>query len=93
MTAGSLGAGSAVTTAAAIAIAAASQAAEATGELLEFARHGPLHANFNFTDEPIEKLAGACKMALEIELASRSLEEAENQLLGALIRFLEGWAG
>ena len=75
------------------AVAAAGQAATATAELLEFAQCGPLGGLHNFNDEPVEKLADACKLTLEIEQAGRKLNEGEGQLLGALVRFLEGWAG
>ncbi|MDC7808825.1 hypothetical protein [Sphingomonas koreensis] len=79
-----------------LALAAAAQANEATAELLGCAREGP-RGSFNspFDVEVIEKLADATKMAIEAGAHAGGLDiDADtNQLLGALIRYLEGWAG
>jgi hypothetical protein len=77
-----------------IALAAASQAADATAELITFAREGALGSHANFVGDPVEKLADACKMALEIEIAAGAqLDDDQDRLLSALGRYLEGWAG
>jgi hypothetical protein len=75
-----------------LALSAATQAADATAELLVFAREGPLAARGNFNNEPIEKLADACKLALEIEMAG-GRDDERNQLHSALCRYLDGWMG
>lgn len=76
-----------------LAIAAAAQAADATAELLVFAREGPLTAHGNFNNEPVEKLADACKLAIEVEQASGASDDDRDQLYAALVRYLEGWVG
>lgn len=86
-----------------VAIAAASQAADAVAELLVFAREGPLGAHQNFNNEPVEKLADALKMTIGIELdahdenvgtqGDREYVGALNRLMGVVSNFLEDWAG
>lgn len=74
----------------ALAIAAAHQAAEATTELLRFAREGEgLQGAFEV--EAVEKLADALKLALEVE-GNETAEDERGQVYSALVRFLEGWA-
>jgi len=86
-----------------MATAAASQAAEATVELLRFSREGEHSPEFAFEEEAVAKLADALKIALDIEAQrlpacidrfgdDREASELLNQLQGALTRFLEGWA-
>jgi len=72
---------------------AASQAANATAELMQASLEGPLHHATLWNDEPIEKLADATKLAIEASMAAgEPLDEMRGQLLAALVRFLEGWA-
>jgi len=76
------------------ALAAATQAADATAELLVYAREGALAAHGNFVNEPIEKLADACKLVLEVEAATgHKLDDERGQLYAALVRYLDGWMG
>ena len=84
----------------AAALAAASQAGEATVELIRFAREGAQFRRPPFGDvEVVEKLADALKLALEVEAAEHDADghpddaEMRNQLLGAVTRFLDGWVG
>lgn len=87
----------------ALALAAAHQAQLAAAALLQFAIEGPHYRRPPFGDdvEVIETLADALKMALEVEDAELTAAggmghpddaEQRNQLLGAVSRFLEGWA-
>ncbi len=72
---------------------AASQAANATAELLQASLEGPLHHRTLFNDEPIEKLADATKLAIEASIqAGERCDPMRNQLLGALTRYLEDFA-
>ena len=72
---------------------AASQGANAVAELLQASLEGPLHHLTLFTDEPIEKLADATKLAIEAAIAAgEPLDDGRAQLLAALCAFLEGWA-
>ncbi|RWO37277.1 MAG: hypothetical protein EOS11_28740 [Mesorhizobium sp.] len=73
-----------------LAIAAASQAAEACAELLRFAREGDGVMTGPFTTEVVEQLLDAAKMAMEVEGWQGSDERT--QVYGALVKFLEGWA-
>lgn len=73
-----------------LALAAAHQAAEATADLLRFAREGDgLHQPFEV--DVREKLADALVLAMEIE-GDETSEDERGQLYSALKRFLEGWA-
>lgn len=84
------------------AIVAAHQAVDAAAELLRFAREGAA-CNWPFGDaEPLEKLAEALKIALEIELEHIECQthpdfadekQMKGQMLAACTRFIEGWAG
>jgi hypothetical protein len=83
-----------------LALAAALQASEASAELLRYARGESVWPDPFGNVDLVEQLADAAKMALEIELdqaggAFPDPEESEmkGQLLAALTRFLEGWAG
>lgn len=77
-----------------LALAAGSQAATAVAELVMSAHEGPLHYRTVWNDEPIEKLADATKLAIEASIAAgERCDDIRNQLLGALTRYLEGWAG
>lgn len=81
-----------------LAIAAASQAAEALAELLRYAREGDGSMSGPFGTDAVEQLLDAAKMAMEIEgwptgsgfeLETRA-ERA--QVYAAVAGFLEGWA-
>jgi hypothetical protein len=83
------------------AIAGAAEAAEATAELLRFAREGDHSDSFAFDAEVVVLLAGALRKAIAIELprAPKLLEispydtaEALRQVDAAIARFLEDWA-
>lgn len=76
------------------AIAAAHQACSAAGELIRYAHEGPnWPAPFGHV-ELIELLADATKISLELlDAEAAGLDEQQGQLLGACVRFLEGWAG
>lgn len=74
-----------------LAIAAASQAAEACAELLRFAREGDGVMTGPFTTEVVEQLLDAAKMAAEIEGWPDDAEE-RGQAYAAVASFLEGWA-
>ncbi|TPN75478.1 hypothetical protein [Mesorhizobium sp. B1-1-5] len=73
-----------------LAIAAASQAADACAELLRFAREGDGVMTGPFTTEVVEQLLDAAKMAMEVEGFEGS--EERTQVYGAIVKFLEGWA-
>lgn len=77
------------------ALASAHAASEAATELLRYSREGGhLHGPFDDSVEVIEKLADALKMAIGIAVAQvPHIDSDTNQLLGALERYLEGWAG
>ncbi len=81
------------------AILAASQAVEATAELLLYSREGPHSDTVAFEGEVVCKLAEALKLAIDIEDTGGSdfLDEDEKALIASLqsnlIAFLEGWAG
>ncbi|RWO23323.1 hypothetical protein [Mesorhizobium sp.] len=81
-----------------LAIAAASQAAEACAELLRFAREGDGVMTGPFTTEVVEQLLDAAKMAMEVEGwptgsgYEPETREERTQIYGALVKFLEGWA-
>ncbi|NYT43136.1 hypothetical protein HZY97_20340 [Sphingomonas sp. R-74633] len=73
---------------------AASQAANATAELMQAGLEGPLHHRTLWNDEPIEKLADALKLALEASIkAGQALDDDADHLLYACRRFVAGWAG
>jgi hypothetical protein len=77
-----------------LALTSASQATTAAAELLQSGLEGPLHHRTIWNDEPIEKLADATKLAIEASIeAGEPLDDMRGQLLGALTRYLEGWAG
>jgi len=77
-----------------LALVAANQAADATAELLTFAREGALGGVTNFVDDPVAKLADACKLAIEADRAGGGGYDHETDLLHReLCRFLEGWVG
>ncbi len=73
-----------------LALAAASAATGAAVNLIEFGRgeEDPIPGELQ-TLEVVEHLADATKLAIE---ASGQMDEETGQLLGALVRFLEGWA-
>lgn len=77
------------------AIVAAWSAAEATTELLRFAREGSYSDNIPFADEVIGKLADAMLKVIDIEGPSPFLIAEERDLLIAfrahLATFIEGW--
>lgn len=78
------------------ALAAASQAAEATGELIRFAREGEYSTQSPFGTEVVGQLADALKIAMEMQPDGPPLmNEVERQIMAdlkvALDRFLEGW--
>jgi hypothetical protein len=81
-----------------LAINAARLSAEATAELLRFAREGAAHTAWCFEPDTIEKLAEALHAMVGIELAHIDLkaDPAGAELLGqiwhACMNFLEGWA-
>lgn len=76
-----------------LALAAASQAAHGLADVLLAAKEGPLQQGTPYCDEAIEKLADATKLAIEASIAAgEPLDEMRGQLLGALTRYLEGWA-
>jgi hypothetical protein len=76
-----------------LALAAASQAATALADIMLAATEGPLNVDTPFDQEAIEKLADATKLAIEASIASgEPLDDGRGQLLGALSRYLEGWA-
>jgi hypothetical protein len=89
-----------VSPSASLALSAAVQASAATAEPIRFAKEGP-NWPAPFGDvELVELLADALKMALEVEFAEtgddrgdRDEAQMRNQLLGACVRFLDGWAG
>lgn len=85
----------------AIALAAASETAEATAALIRFAREGEHLTGWAFDVEVAAHLADALSTTLRIELprmASRDMEadqptrETAEQLLATLGKFLEVWA-
>ncbi|BCA60213.1 hypothetical protein [Sphingomonas sp. HMP6] len=81
----------------AAAILAASQATEATAELLRFAREGQYSTRIPFAENVTGLLAEALKLALEIDTpGDEALIEAEDRALFAnlktsLAAFIEGW--
>lgn len=77
----------------ALALAAASQAGEALPILIAFAREGESHPGPFGREEPIEKLADALKMSIELAADCGETDSDRDELLCALVRFLEGWAG
>ena len=76
-----------------LALAAASQAAEALPTLIRFSREGEDHPGPFGHDEPVEKLADALKMTIELAADCGEADSERDELLCALVRFLEGWAG
>ncbi|TIX69707.1 MAG: hypothetical protein E5V25_11125 [Mesorhizobium sp.] len=74
-----------------LAIAAASQAAEACAELLRFAREGDGVMTGPFTTEVVEQLLDAAKMAMEVEGWDVDPDD-RGQVYAAVANFLEGWA-
>jgi len=76
-----------------LALAAASQCAEALPILVSFSREGESHPGPFGHDEPIEKLADALKMTIELAALCGDTDPDRDELLAALVRFLEGWAG
>lgn len=81
-----------------LAALAASQASEAVGSLLCFAT-SEHDETLNITQggEEVELLLDAAAATLEIIIAERQhagdpVDEDLNQVLGAIARFLEGWA-
>jgi len=82
------------------ALAAASQATEATAELIRFTREGAYSRNYPLAPDVdvVAKLADALKLTIEIappKLDFHDDDERENlsQLQAELTRFLEGWVG
>ncbi|TIR34528.1 MAG: hypothetical protein E5X35_07370 [Mesorhizobium sp.] len=74
-----------------LAIAAASQSAEACAELLRFAREGDGVMTGPFTTEVVEQLLDAAKMAMEVEGWDVDPND-RGQVYAAVANFLEGWA-
>ncbi|AMS41206.1 hypothetical protein [Aminobacter aminovorans] len=74
-----------------LAIAAASQAADALAELLRYAREGDGSMSGAFGTDVVEQLLDAAKMAAEIEGWPNSHEE-RGQVYASIADFLEGWA-
>lgn len=83
-----------------LALVAASQSSAALAELTRFASEGP-QLVFPFGDvEVIELLADGLKLAIEAQVLALGpagsgdpeSDEMRDQLLGAVSRFLEGWA-
>ncbi|MER8762846.1 hypothetical protein [Mesorhizobium sp. M0968] len=85
-----------------LAIAAASQAADACTELLRFAREGDGVMTGPFTTEVVEQLLDAAKMAMEVEgwgeehpqvvPALRGIYQERREAYAAVAKFLAGWA-
>jgi hypothetical protein len=83
------------------AIVAASQATEATAELLRYAREGAATNRAAFTEEVVGKLAEALKLAIEIDAdavlpgPNSTLDPDEQALFvnlrGAAEAFIDGW--
>ncbi|QAY77896.1 hypothetical protein [Sphingosinicella sp. BN140058] len=88
-----------------LAAAGAHQAVVGASELLRFNKEGQILDNSAYDPmvEPIEKLADALKIALEVERAIgdtskpgnqlTGLDEEQGQLYAALCRYLDGWVG
>lgn len=80
------------------AIVAAAQASEATAELLRYAREGADSERRAYGEaEPVEMLAEALKLAIEIQLGDKPIATDERAKLdglhATLTDFIEGWAG
>lgn len=82
-----------------LAAIAAAQAAAAIGVLLQFATsdHEDDTLDINSGGEEVELLLDAAKITAEILMDEREgrpspADESLNQVHGALVRFLEGWA-
>ena len=75
-----------------LALAAASQATEATAELIRFVHEGP-QLRAAFADDTIEKLADALKLALEVEHQAGASDSERDQLHAAVCCYLDGWVG
>lgn len=76
-----------------LAVTAAHQAVEAATELLRYAREGAwLDSEFHPDVEPLEKLCDAAKLTAEILSDEPDPDGDRNQVLGALEKFLSGWA-
>lgn len=81
--------------------AAAHRAVSAADELLRYATEGPNWPEPFGTEEPVELLADALKMALELARDHaadggrdpREYDHARARLLGEVSRYLEDWAG
>lgn len=81
----------------AIATIAAERLTDIAAELIRFSREGDQDTFEPLSLEPAENVAEALRSILQIQRASDRKRivvdaEQENQLLGALDRFLEGWA-
>lgn len=75
-----------------LALAAASAASAAAMSLIEMVRHGG-EAQDLISEETVETLCDAAKMTLElVDGIERADSQGANQVLGALAKFLEGWA-
>ena len=72
-----------------LALAAASSATAALTTLIEFVRHDVPAEHLRY-EEMVVQLADACRLAIEAQGGPATSEE--NQLYGALEKFLEGWA-
>jgi len=81
-----------------LAIAAASQSADACAELLRFAREGDGSMAGPFGTDCVEQLLDAAKMAMEVEgwPAGSGFEpetrDERRQIYDAICKYLEGWA-
>lgn len=72
---------------------AAAQLSEVVAELLRFVREGDQETVTPFALEPAENTADALRSIIRIEQAKADPIESEaNQMLGAIDRFIDGWA-
>ncbi|MER8765850.1 hypothetical protein [Mesorhizobium sp. M0968] len=77
----------------ALALAAAHQAAEAVTELLRYAREGEwAYSQFHPDVEVLEKLCDATKLVCEVMEDEPDVDGDRNQLLGAVEKYIAGWA-
>lgn len=72
-------------------MAAVSQAVEAAGELIRYAREGNQQPDGRFAGDVVEQLLDAAKLAAEIEDWPADPEE-RGQVYAAICKHLEGWA-
>lgn len=70
-----------------LALIAASQASNATADLLRFASEGPTLSGFTFDEDVVELLLDAAKIAIMV-----TRDECNAEILVAINERLEGWA-